>query len=506
MPKYPVDAFRDSRDYFDAILADLRSDDTEQLDHADLEDFLGTRKHELFRLVYQNYLDLRAARERDNAAPVTGADGETRTEFRGSSRLLGTMFGDVTVHRLALTKHGISGGLFPMDARLNLPTSKHSLGVRAEVAWQVSQSSFEVSLANIRRTTGSTLGKRQVEDLAVLAVADFSAFYDERPREAELATDLMVLTFDGKGVVMRPEALRPETRKRAEKARAAAMAEDGDDQEARKQNRKRMAEVASVYSLKPQARTPADIMRELSRSGPHSARPRPKNKRVWASLVDSIPAVVDAAFYEALSRDEERERVWVALVDGNADQLHAIRSMSTNYGVSVTIVLDFIHVLEYLWAAGRALHEGQDKKTVRKWIVVRARRILEGRASHVAAGIRRSATNRGLTGTSRQKADACADYLLNHKQYLRYHEYLRDGLPIATGVIEGACRSLVRDRMDVTGARWGLEGGEAVLKLRSLRQSGDLDEYFAFHKRKELARNHLPKFHPSEHSDLRMAS
>ena len=136
----------------------------------------------------------------------------------------------------------------------------------------------------------------------------------------------------------------------------------------------------------------------------------------------------------------------------------------------------------------------------------RAERILRGEASQVAAGMRRSATRRGLTGTSRKAVDACANYLLNHKAYLRYHEYLRDGLPIATGVIEGACRSLVQDRMDITGARWGLPGGEAVLKLRSLRASGDLDDYLAFHARCELERNHLRHYDEHELVGLREAA
>jgi len=120
--------------------------------------------------------------------------------------------------------------------------------------------------------------------------------------------------------------------------------------------------------------------------------------------------------------------------------------------------------------------------------------------------MRRSATRRGLRGSARQAVDDCARYLLNHREFLRYHEYLRDGLPIASGVIEGACRSLVRDRMDITGARWGLEGGEAILKLRSLRASGDLDEYLRFHARRELERNHLAKFDDSELCELRVAA
>jgi hypothetical protein len=80
--------------------------------------------------------------------------------------------------------------------------------------------------------------------------------------------------------------------------------------------------------------------------------------------------------------------------------------------------------------------------------------------------------------------------LLKYGDYLRYDQYLAKGCPIATGVIEGACRHLVKDRMEKTGARWSLEGAEAVLKLRSLYASGDLDEYWAFHLQQEYKRNY----------------
>lgn len=120
--------------------------------------------------------------------------------------------------------------------------------------------------------------------------------------------------------------------------------------------------------------------------------------------------------------------------------------------------------------------------------------ILRGNSSSVAAGIRRSATLRSLDAKKRAPIDKCADYLLKYAKYLRYDQYLARGYPIATGVIEGACRYLVKDRMEITGARWSLEGAEAVLRLRSLRASGDFDEYWEFHLRQEYERNHASQY------------
>ena len=112
--------------------------------------------------------------------------------------------------------------------------------------------------------------------------------------------------------------------------------------------------------------------------------------------------------------------------------------------------------------------------------------------------MRRSATRQNLSQSARENADLCADYLLKYRQYLRYDDYLEKGYPIASGVIEGTCRHLVNDRMDITGARWRLDRAEAVLRLRALRASGDFDEYWQFHKLQEFQRNHVNKFRDPE--------
>ena len=101
-----------------------------------------------------------------------------------------------------------------------------------------------------------------------------------------------------------------------------------------------------------------------------------------------------------------------------------------------------------------------------------------------------SRSKKKLEGNMLEAADKCADYLLKYASMLKYDKYLKRGFPIASGVIEGACRYLIKDRLDITGARWGLTGAEAVLKLRSIVSSGDFDQYWLFHKQQELKRNH----------------
>jgi len=215
-----------------------------------------------------------------------------------------------------------------------------------------------------------------------------------------------------------------------------------------------------------------------------------RNKRVWASVERECEDVIEEAFKEAWQRDPEQQREWVVLVDGLPHQLKLIDRVMKRLDVKATIVMDFIHVLEYLWKAAWCLFKKGDN-AVEKWIEERAIKILNGQCNQVAKGIQISATRLELD--KRDGIDKCAQYLLKNKERLQYDKALKAGFPIASGVIEGACRHLINDRLDITGARWGLDGAEALLKLRSLKSSGDLEAYLDFHRIRAKQRNYKTK-------------
>ena len=170
-----------------------------------------------------------------------------------------------------------------------------------------------------------------------------------------------------------------------------------------------------------------------------------------------------------------------------------VRAAAKRRRVTVTIVLDLIHVLVYLWKAADVFHS-EGSTEAEAWVTERLRWLLCGDAGQVIASIRRTATCRGLTAAARKPADTCADDIERDNGSVQYDAYLQAGLPIATGVIEGACRHVIRDRMAITGARWSLEGAAAMLRLRSLRASGDLDAYWRHHEQRELERNHAARY------------
>jgi len=479
-----TDAFAATREIFDRFVVFMGSDGAVGLQHGELEEQVDKLGREVIRQAVQDHLDVRAARERQLV--IRGVDGvERRSVEAGRERQLATVFGRVTHRRLAYRQRGC-GALHPADAALNLPVELHSHGVRRLAAVEAARGSFDDATRVICERTGSTIGKRQVEQLAVRAAQDFHSFYRTRRREPVLDGDVLVGSVDGKGIVMLADSLRELTRSKAASRKLKGRTSRGE-----KPNRKRMAEVGAVYEITPQPRTPRDV---LARSCEQQAPPpRAKNKWLTASVVQDADEVIAEVFDDADRRDPERTRMLVILVDGNRHQIRCAQAQARERQRPITIIIDFIHVIEYLWTATWCFHNEGDPQA-EDWVHDRALAILTGNAVAVAQGIRRFATRRNLTGPRRTTADKCANYLDNQSPYLDYPTALNAGWPIATGIIEGACRHLVKDRMDITGARWGLQGAEAVLHLRAIRSNGDFDEYWRYHQAQEHQRTHLSQY------------
>ncbi len=480
---------------FERLISSLKDKETNHMTVSELEKFLKEQFQNMAREAAQAKLNMIGMLETETV--VKGSDGVARPRKKLVERTIGTIFGDVSYKRWGYSAEKGSS-LFPADGHLNLPPEKYTHEVRRLVSEDVTRSSYDETLEVLSRRTAATVPKRQGLELVNRAAEDFIDFYDiaaNKPEDSGVAlkesSSLLILTTDGKGVVMRHEGLREATRKAAEnkqhklKKRLCA---------GEKKDRKRMAQVASVYTIAPNVRTAEEIAGCAPVvHGKETKRPRPEDKRVWASVEREPDQVINEIFQEAQARDPHHEKQWVGLVDGNLNQLQLLKKQATAFGVTLTIIIDFIHVLEYLWKASHVFYKEGDP-LCEQFVSDRLLRVLLGQSSQVAKGIRKMATDRGLSKEKRKAVDTCASYLLKYKEYLQYDKYLAQGLPIATGVIEGACRYLVKDRMDITGARWGLAGAEAVLRLRSLRVSGDFDEYWSYHEKMEQERNHSSKY------------
>ena len=488
-----ADPFAAADQAYATITSFLLSKEAWQVKHSELERQLEGMGRELMRKLLQAHLDLRQPGQA--VEPVRDAAGTTLTPTPVHGRRVESIFGTVEVAR---TGYGAEGApsLHPLDGALNLPPEKYSLEVRRRVAIEASRNSFDEGVQTLAAFTSAHVPKRQFEQLVIRAAQDFEGFYADRQKRARAdphTAPILVLTVDGKGVVMRPEDLRAATQRAAAARAESFTARLGGG---RRLHGKRMASVAAIYTVEPWVRTAEDILPVFARpqqpeKGPQ--RPRPEHKRVWASLAQSPEAVIGERFDEAAHRDPRGQKCWVALVDGNRPQIDHLQRLAEERNIPLLLVVDFIHVAQYVWKAAGALFPDQQPQQD-GWTREHLLEILRGKASLVAAGMRRSATLRGMPATQRQPVDECADYLLNYSPYLHYDKALAHGVPIATGVIEGACRYLVEDRMNLTGARWSLTGAEAVLRLRALPASDDFDAYWEFHEKREYERNHAARY------------
>lgn len=484
--------FSIANEKFEQLKFEVSSQQTLSLSHDEVERLINDKGREVLRELFQSHLTLRGLSE--PVEPVKGADQVERTHYRrGTKRTLMSILGEVNVLRARLEGRGISS-LSPIDGDLNLPLDSFSFEVRRIAAMNAARMSFDATVGQIEDSTGAKVAKKQVEELVQRASRDFIAFYDQTAIDvsAHETSNVLVLTFDGKGIVMRNEALREQTQKAAKnnKPKLRSRLTKGE-----KRNRKRMACVAAVYTVAPYHRTPEEVIQALWREDENGTptRPKPEFKRVWASVERPVSDVIEEAFEEAQSRDPKRVKHWVVVVDGDPRQMRRIKHVAKSKGVKVTFMLDLIHALEYLWKAAYVFNpEGSIE--AEQWVRERLARILRGEAGQVAGGIRRSATKRKLDRRSRKAADDCARYFKNHKEYMKYDVALEFGFPLCSGVIEGACRHLIRDRLELTGCRWGLKGAEAILCIRAIICSGDFNEYWEFHKEQELKRNHLERY------------
>ncbi|MEU0218660.1 ISKra4 family transposase, partial [Streptomyces sp. NPDC006265] len=268
-----------------------------------------------------------------------------------------------------------------------------------------------------------------------------------------------------------------------------------------KNGRKRMATVGAVYDLAPAPRRPADVIRHGDLDGTERTE-RPRAQAKWLTPPPSNATLrrPSARCSTMPSADPDREREWVMLVDGARHQLDLIHDQCDACGLEVRLLIHFVHVLEYAWGAAWCFFAKTDP-AAESWVGERAE-ILHGRAEQVADDLaptisKRTRTRRNWTASGAWGVDKAVCYLRAKLPYLGCDIALAEGWPIATGVIEGACRHLVKDRMDITGARWGLAGAEAVRRLRTVIRNGDFEEYWKYHAQREHLRVHAIRYRDS---------
>ena len=419
---------------------------------------------EVQRLLLQAHLQHRGHGDVGPALCLPQPAGDLLYSHRRlGARSLTTVFGTVELLRMGYSRPG-SPSIFPLDQALVLPARSFSYELQRRLVKAAVQNPFLESVQTIADLTGISVSKRSLEEILPDAAQDFDAFY--RQRSPEPATgSILVAAVDCKGIpIVKPGGAQPTLRLA----------------KGQKANKKRMATVAAVFTRLPWVRTPEQVVESLFPTGRRApgdvaTPPRPENKRVWASLLKGKTTVIQEVAEEMERRDPSGSKTRVALTDG--ERALQIRVEGK---LSVTLILDLMHVLEKLWKAAYVFHaEGSLEANL--WVLDRILRILFGEVGQVVKGIRQSVTKRGLSGAKRKTLLGVAAYLYRNRTRMRYDKYLARGWPIASGPVEGACKNLIKDRMERSGMRWTEQMAEAIVQLRAISLSGDFDQYWQFH-------------------------
>ncbi len=366
----------------------------------------------------------------------------------------------------------------PLDAKLGMPEGNTSYLLQKWSGTKCVKESYDQSRATLLEIFGFAPSVNCLEDMVMRAAEHAEVYFDEQePVDPRTEEQILVATSDCKGVPMRRidaprtkrgDDMRCPKRKRLKKGE--------------KNGQKRMACVGGVYSVAPFRRTAEEVLDEILRKEKQKQRPAPKNKRLRAVLtrevdgkqINAKDVVFDWLAEEVRGRDPRKHRTVVAIMDGET-KLRDLQELKIGRAVGI---LDIWHVTEYLWKLAYCFHpEGSDEAEA--FVETYLRKLLEGKVRRVIGGIRQMATKRGLSKHKREKAQQCLNYFVQRCEYMKYDEYLADGYPIGSGVVEGACRHLVKDRMEQTGMRWRIAGAQAVLSLRAIYVNDDWDTFHA---------------------------
>jgi len=408
------------------------------------------------------------------------AEGQALYYHRDTQRDYFSIFGKIAIERPYFYKTGV-GGQSPLDAELSLGEDCYSDLVREVSEYLGVYSVYHKTADILGRLLGLSLSTRVVEENIAEDAVDVESYYAQKPPPLPAdEAEILVIQADGKGVPMILETpAEPQVRLGKGK----------------KRGHKKEAMVTTLYTISSAPRTPEEVVASFfdpnqgktttPTAAPH---PSPQNKHVWATLQGKDIALARLA-KQVTPRQGDHILHKVALCDG----CEALQSRLAAYFPDFTQVLDFIHADEYLWDVANSLL-GETNEQRLGWMVNHTLPMLSGQTEQVIAEFRQLAQALQTTSTQREQLRKAANYFERNLPYMDYPTYLANGWPIASGVIEGACRHFVKDRCELSGMRWSQPGAENLLHLRAVAENDDWDVYHTFRKRQRHTRLYASPF------------
>jgi hypothetical protein len=402
---------------------------------------------------------------------------ENKTILKKQNRLHGkdyfSIFGKLKVPRSCYRLEGYSS-VMPLDAQADLPDRCYSYLLQETMDYLSIRDSFNESGTTLEKVLGLKISPSRFEVVSQDSSTSYDQFYEQKPPpDPESEGDLQVFGFDGKGV---PVIKREFSELKARLGKGE------------KRQKKKEALVGVSYTVDRNDRKPEDVAGKLiypeeNRDKHEDNKVKARNIRRLASIERSKADIVDEIIRDAQARDPQHSRTWVVLLDG---ALHLWDLVSERLsGIEYIGILDIIHVIEYLYLAGNALHRRNEGKKIDKWVYCQLMKILQGHVEQVIEGLKQTINERKFSKSKLKSINDVIRYFGNHRQWMKYNQYLKAGYPIGTGVVESTCGHTVKKRMEGSGRRWSISGAESTLLLRSVYTSGDWDNYWKAHMQRE---------------------
>jgi hypothetical protein len=393
-----------------------------------------------------------------------------------------SIFGEISITRACYGQGRVEAA--PLDGQLHLPQRQYSYLFQQWLAAFVIDDAHAEAIKKLETILGLGVSVKASEDLNREQASDVEPFQNHlaTPDPAQEGP-ILVVTADCKGVPLVKSALGPDLAGESAPAASLPTAANPRRGKGQKANKKRMAAVGAVYTIKPFVRTADEVIDEVMRKKAAQRRPQPTHKRVRADLLVGKVALFLWLADEVIRRNPQSSKPLVFLSDGE----RALHDRQGEFLPENTVcILDLFHVMERLWkAAWCFFDEATQKREAQQWVEKHLRMLLEGKVRYVISGLSQMKTKRGLKGTRRKTIEEVTGYFQRNSERMKYDEYLAKGYPIGSGVVEGACRHLVKDRLERTGMRWRPEGAQAMLDLRATYLNEEWVPFWAYHIEQE---------------------
>lgn len=400
---------------------------------------------------------------------IVDAQGNRCPYVRDRECAYRSIFGTIPIRRAYYHAEG-SPGVFPLDGEINLPERGYSYLVQEFSSRLAVTMSYEDTQEILSSFFPVKMPIRSLESIVGDLCDEVDRFYQEQaPPKVRPDAAVTVATVDKKGIVIR----KPHTDQSAPE-----MASGDSD----KPGKKKMATVISTYVTPRYARTEEDIVREVSHEGGSDPRPKLQNKLTWGSLTDGPERTV-ARLKKAVDQRLPKGNELVCILDGE----RSLWALVCTYFPAAFFVLDIFHVLEHLGKAALCFYD-EGSPQAREFVTERLRVLLQGKAGRMIGGLKQMLSKHELSGARKHCLEQVIGYLERNRKHMRYEICLAKGYPIGSGVIEGACRNLINDRLELTGMSWTLQGAESIMRLRAVHINKDWDVFWTRRRKSERSR------------------